>query len=110
MPRVAVREVVMLPFAYDLLFQAALAPARDDLAVGGYDKLSACGYGELLTPDQTSAKLKIAKQTLARWRVEGKGPKFVRLGNRVFYRAGDVEAFVTGHVFSSTAEADRTAA
>ena len=92
----------MHPFAYGLLWQASLAPMRDDVPGGS--------CGELLTPDQTSAKLKIAKQTLAQWRVEGKGPKFVRLGNRAFYRAGDVEAFVTGHVFSSTAEADRTAA
>ncbi len=92
----------MHPFAYDLLWQASLAPMPDDVPAGGYD--------ELLTPDQTSARVKIAKQTLARWRVEGRGPRFVRLGNRIFYRPGDIEAWLATCVFSSTSEAGRAAA
>ena len=91
----------MHPFLYGLLVQASRAPMRDDVPPGGPN--------DLLTPGQTSKRLKIAKQTLARWRVEGKGPRFVRLGNRVFYRNVDLEAFLTSRVFSSTAEADRGA-
>jgi hypothetical protein len=89
-------------FTYGLLCQAALAPMVSDVPAAGYD--------ELLTPDQTSAKVKIAKQTLARWRVEGRGPRFLRLGNRIFYRPGDLEAWLATCVFSSTSEADQAAA
>ena len=36
----------------------------------------------------------IARQTLARWRHEGSGPRFVKLGGLIFYRAGDVRAWI----------------
>src|SRR3954454_2159183 len=98
MPPCSKREVPMHPGDHHLLRQASLASARDDVPAGGL---------ELLTPVQTSAKLKIAKQTLARWRVEGKGPKFLRLGGRVLYRPADLEAWLSRCVFASTSEADR---
>jgi Helix-turn-helix domain len=61
----------------------------------------------LLTPAETSHALRIAVQTLARWRCEGRGPAFVRMsGNRVFYRLVDLDAFLAGRRFQSTAEAD----
>ena len=44
----------------------------------------------------------IQRQTHARWRHEGIGPKFVRLGGRVFYRAGDVRAWIRGQVRQNT--------
>jgi hypothetical protein len=102
MPRVTAREVDMHPFAYSLLRQASLAPALDDIPAGG--------FGEVLTAEETARLLKLATQTLARWRVEGTGPKFVRLGNRIFYRSADIENFLSTRIFSSTAEADRAAA
>ena len=34
---------------------------------------------DLFTPDETARWLKVAKQTLAKWRSEGRGPAFVRL-------------------------------
>lgn len=36
----------------------------------------------------------IARQTLARWRHEGYGPPYVKLGRRVFYRSGDIKNWV----------------
>ena len=36
----------------------------------------------------------IARNTLARWRHEGKSPQFVKLGRLVFYRAGDLRAWI----------------
>jgi hypothetical protein len=92
----------MHPFAYQSLWQAPLAPALDDIPTGG--------FGELLTPDETARRLRLAKQTLARWRVEGKGPRFVRLGGRIFYPSSNIDAFVAASLFSSTAEADQAAA
>jgi hypothetical protein len=88
---------------YSQLLLASLAPVRDDVPAGG-------SFNELLAPEEAAQQLKMAKQTLARWRVEGTGPLFVRLGNRVFYRSTDLHAFVAGRVFTSTAEADRATA
>ena len=48
---------------------------------------------DLLTPAEAAMWLRLAKQTLARWRCEGRGPAFLRLGKRVLYRAPDVEAW-----------------
>lgn len=66
----------------------------------------------LLSPEQTAAYLGgLAPQTLARWRCEGKGPRFVRLSTkRIAYRIADLEAWLAGRVASSTAEADRLTA
>ena len=44
----------------------------------------------------------VARQTYARWRHEGNGPKYTRLGGRVFYRAGDVRQWIRGQVRQNT--------
>lgn len=35
----------------------------------------------------------ISRRTLQRWRRDGEGPPFLRLGRRVFYRLTDIERF-----------------
>ena len=61
-----------------------------------------------MTPDEAAKHLRLAKQTLARWRVEGHGPRFLRLGgNRIVYRPSDLDAWLDGRGAYSTAEADR---
>jgi len=44
----------------------------------------------------------VARQTHARWRHEGVGPSYVRLGGRVFYRAGDIRAWIREHIRINT--------
>ena len=44
----------------------------------------------------------MTRQTHARWRHEGFGPKHLRQGGRVFYRAGDVRAWIRGQVRQNT--------
>ena len=39
-----------------------------------------------------------AEQTHVRWRHEGKGPPFVKLGRRVFYRAGDLREWIRQNI------------
>ena len=63
----------------------------------------------LFDPHEASIYLRIAKQTLARWRCYGLGPRFVRIGGRIFYDAVDLDAFIAGNKFRSTAEADQAA-
>ena len=49
----------------------------------------------LLRPDEVTRMLRISNVTLARWRQNGKGPAFIRLGyNRVVYRRSDVERWL----------------
>jgi Helix-turn-helix domain len=63
----------------------------------------------LFDPQEASAYLRIAKQTLARWRCYGLGPRFVRIGGRIFYDIADLDAFIAARKFRSTAEADQAA-
>ena len=87
----------MYQYFFELLRQAP--HGASDQRGGGDD--------DLLTPPETSRVLRIAVQTLAKWRVYGFGPKFVRLtGNRVFYRRSDIDGFIAANEFHSTAEAD----
>lgn len=59
----------------------------------------------LLTPAETATRLRLAMQTLARWRCEGEGPPFVRLsGNRVAYRDCDIKDWLAHRIVRSTSE------
>ncbi len=40
--------------------------------------------------------LGLTPKTLAMWAVEGKGPRGRRVGGRVFYYKGDLDAFIRG--------------
>jgi hypothetical protein len=37
-----------------------------------------------------------AEKTLAMWQLAGKGPRSVKVGGRVFYYRGDLDAFIRG--------------
>lgn len=56
----------------------------------------------LIPSHQAPRYLGIARQTLARWRCEGGGPRFVKLGRLVFYRAGDLRAWIIERTCTST--------
>lgn len=47
----------------------------------------------------------IAAQTLARWAVEGQGPRFIKLGRRlVAYRAGDLREWLHSQSHQNTCQ------
>ncbi|GFO62002.1 hypothetical protein GMST_43270 [Geomonas silvestris] len=48
----------------------------------------------LLDTLEAAKLLATAEQTLRIWRVQGKGPKFVKLGRAVRYRESDIAAFI----------------
>jgi|YNPMSStandDraft_1061717.scaffolds.fasta_scaffold52421_3 excisionase family DNA binding protein len=48
----------------------------------------------LLTVREAAARLRISKPTLDRWRFEGRGPRYVRLGTRVLYPRTAIEEFL----------------
>lgn len=38
-----------------------------------------------------------AEKTLAMMRMEGRGPRYIKVGGRIFYRKDDLDAFIQGH-------------
>ncbi len=61
------------------------------------------------TPDEAAKTLRTSARTLERRRLDGSGPKFVKLGGRVLYRPEDIAAWADDRTFASTAEAQATA-
>ncbi len=49
----------------------------------------------LLTTEQATQLLRISRKTLERMRVEGRGPKFVKIGRCVRYRQRDLLTWIT---------------
>ena len=58
----------------------------------------------LKSVEETAEALGLAVGTLNKWRVQGGGPKFVRLGRRVAYRIVDIEDFISNGLRRSTSE------
>jgi len=46
-----------------------------------------------LTTKLLARRWKITPRTLERWRAEGKGPRFVRIGRHIRYGQSDIRAF-----------------
>ena len=54
---------------------------------------------ERLNEKQLAERWGMTARTLQGWRASGKGPKFIRIGERsIFYRIGDVEAYEAASV------------
>ncbi len=54
------------------------------------------------SPKELSELWGVSENTLRKWRWEGKGPKFVKLGARVAYRAVDIDTYSEQNLHSST--------
>lgn len=58
----------------------------------------------LLNGREAALALRLSERTLERLRVSGGGPRFVKAGRAVRYRASDLEAWIEAHVLGSTSE------
>ena len=58
-----------------------------------------------LTPQALAERWELETTTLTQWRWNGRGPKFLKIGRRVFYRLNDVLCFEEKHVKQHTAQA-----
>lgn len=54
------------------------------------------------TPEQAAARLGVAVQTLAKWRVQGTGPQYCKAGRCVRYPADAVDAWLASRARTST--------
>lgn len=59
---------------------------------------------DLLTAREAAERLKLSESYLEKARIRGDGPRFVRLGRSIRYRAEDIEAWVASRAAGSTSE------
>lgn len=57
---------------------------------------------EFYTPRQLADLLQLDERTVRRWRIDGGGPLFVRVGGSVRYRKSDVEAWIKDNTQETT--------
>jgi len=57
-----------------------------------------------LTQDQAAAALFVSARTLVRWRLDGRGPRFCRIGQRVAYRQSDIDTWASQHSYATRSE------
>lgn len=55
-----------------------------------------------LTPKETAERLRMTVGTLSNWRVQGVGPRFIKLGRKVLYPVVEIEAFEKRQLRNST--------
>jgi predicted DNA-binding transcriptional regulator AlpA len=53
---------------------------------------------ELVACDKIAKMLGIATQTLANWRSEGCGPRYLKVGRLVYYRRSDISAWLASQI------------
>lgn len=56
------------------------------------------------TPEEAAKKIGVSPKTLAKWRWQGDGPKYLKIGSRVAYRPADIEAWLNSRQYFSTSE------
>lgn len=69
-------------------------------ASGLGDKVAAANRirADLLTPEEFGAMLDVSLHTIESWRKKGRGPDFVRLERRVYYRIADIQKWIRENV------------
>lgn len=59
---------------------------------------------DLLTTIEAARYLTLKKNTLEIWRVQGKGPRFLKFGRSVRYRKSDCNSWITGRERRNTSK------
>jgi predicted DNA-binding transcriptional regulator AlpA len=87
-------------------------PKPNSIRKLGYDIVTAGSLADshLLDVEDVARILKCSRSILNKWRLLGKGPRFVRVGALVRYRPADVQAFIAEGVRTSTSEESSPAA
>ena len=55
-----------------------------------------------LLPHELAARLRVSIGTLANWRVQGKGPAFIKCGKKVLYPVAKVEEWEEANLRRNT--------
>jgi hypothetical protein len=62
----------------------------------------------LLSTEETANVFGVTPNTLEKWRVFGRGPKFIRVGRRIRYSPTDIAAYLAESTRTSTSTAPAT--
>lgn len=63
----------------------------------------------LYTPEEAARRLNSHARTLERWRTEGNGPRYVKIGRRVHYRREALDDWIIKQERGNTSEKSSTA-
>jgi predicted site-specific integrase-resolvase len=63
-----------------------------------------------LSQIELARRWRISPRTLERWRWLGQGPRYIKIGGRVVYRAEEVETFEAQQTRTSTSEFSQSSA
>ena len=58
----------------------------------------------VLNATETARQLSLSTSTLAKMRLYGTGPAYIKLGRRVLYRVEDIQVWIAENRFNSTSE------
>jgi hypothetical protein len=58
----------------------------------------------MLTPEETGPRLGKTTSTLAKWRMWGRGPEFLKVGRHVFYTDSAIQKFLENCRRTSTSD------
>jgi predicted DNA-binding transcriptional regulator AlpA len=58
-----------------------------------------------LTQSEVAQLLRLSPRTLERHRLNGTGPTYIKLGRRVVYKRGAIDAWAASNTFTSTSAA-----
>ena len=59
---------------------------------------------DLLTTEEAAEYLRLSPRTLERYRVTGEGPRFLKVGRRVFYRQSAFDHWLKNKTRKSTSD------
>ncbi|MBK8210391.1 MAG: helix-turn-helix domain-containing protein [Rhodospirillales bacterium] len=79
-----------------------LAPPHHDLRQPSAGQKTAPTRVRHLDQSDVARRLKLSPRTLEKWRWEGRGPQYLKLGRRVVYRLADIQAFKAERLREST--------
>lgn len=57
---------------------------------------------QLLNNDEAADMMGISRRTLPVWRVQGKGPQFIKIGKLVRYERTELDAWIRANTHSNT--------
>ena len=58
----------------------------------------------LLKVTEAASYLGLSPNTLNKWRTQGCGPQYIKLGRSIGYRVSDLEGWLDSHIRSSTSQ------
>ena len=61
---------------------------------------------QFVAPSKAAAALKRSTSTLAKWRCEGKGPRWFKLASRVYYETSAVSEYIESEYARSLADGE----